>query len=379
MPPKNDPTFLVLDNGNTNLKSGLMGKLGYEDLIPYAIQVPTRAVYAAKVTRAKYRTEAQDDTVVFEMRHRSTKEFAPYIVGEEAQRVASSKRLTGADKYQEGIWDTVFCAKALRHFPKGHDNLVVSVAHPPDAISSVDTLMDLIGGSHTVKTLQGDTVKFVVRHVVPWDEPSGGLIQFMHVNNQASNAANLADGDYILVLDIGGKISSMTPVRIGKNREVKPIFNQAPVFNLGIQDVLRELVEELRSLYPDTFRGFKDIPTNMLEAALEKKKVKISNKPFDVTEAVLNATAPILDRIAGIYADRMDSGKNFSAIVVSGGGGQRLFPYLASKKDGILKHDFIHMADLPDKLHLANLRGGMEALKVWVNDNYAKVYGRGPQ
>lgn len=371
---KDAPAFLVADFGNTNGKSGLMGQLGYEDIIPYAIQIPTRAVYAAKVTRAKYRVEAQDATSVFEMRLRSNKdEFLPYIIGEEAERVASSKRVTGADKYVEGIWDAMFCAKALRHFPNGHNNIVLAVAHPPDAIPYVELMMDLLLGVHKVRNLLGEIVTFVVRHIVPWDEPSGGLIRFISLNAESGNPVNLADGDYILVIDIGGKISSMTPVRIGKNKTVKPIFNQAAVFNLGIQDVLRDLTEELRSLYPDVFRSFKTIPANMLEEALLTKKVKISGKPFDVSQAVLNSTAPILDQTQGIYMDRHDGGKNFTNIVIDGGGGSRLFTPLANKKDGILKHDFVRMADAPDKLHLANLRGGMEALQVWVNEHKNEV------
>ena len=109
-------------------------------------------------------------------------------------------------------------------------------------------------------------------------------------------------------------------------------------------------------------------------ASYRSKKVKISNKWVDVSQAVLNSISPILDRAQGIYVDRMDAGKNFTAIVVDGGGGERLFPYLANKRDGILQHDFVYMSEEPGKLHIAKLRGGMEALKVWVNENQQKVY-----
>ena len=370
---KDDPVFLVDDQGNTNAKSGLMGQFGYEDVIPYAIQTPSESVYKARMTRAKYRTETQDESAIFEMRLRSNKEFAPFIVGEEAARGGQVKRITGAGKYVEGIWDAAFCAKAIRHFPGGHNNIVLAVAHPPDAIPYIDQMMDLVGGVHKVRTLTGDIWTYVVRHVVPWDEPSGALIRFIQRNSEIGNPVNLAEGDYILVLDFGGKISSMTPVRIGKNKSVKPLFDQAVVFNLGIQNVLQSLEEELKALYPEVFQEFKSIPANILESALATRKVKISNKTVDVSQAVLNAIAPILDRTQGIYVDRMEGGKNFVGIVIGGGGGERLFPYLANKKDGILKHDYTYMAEEPGKLHLANLRGGMEALKVWVTTNQRLV------
>lgn len=371
---KDDPAFLVLDQGNTNGKSGFMGQLGYEDVIPYAIQIPNDAAYSAKVTRAKYRSEAQDDSAVFEMRLRSSKEFVPYVVGEEALRGGQAKRVTGAGKYTEGVWDAAFCAKALRHFPGGHNNIVLAVAHPPDAIPYIESMMDLLGGTHKVRNVNGEMVSFTVRHIVPWDEPSGGLIRFISRNSESMNSVNLADGDYILVVDIGGKISSMTPVRIGKNKSVKPLFDQAAVFNLGIQDVLRDLEQELKSLHPQTFRNFKQIPVNMLEQALHHKKIKVSNKWVAVEQAVLNSTAPILDQIQGVYIDRMEGGGNFVCIPVTGGGGGNMFPFLANKRDGILQHDSVHMADDPDKMHVANLRGGMEALRAWVDAHKREVY-----
>lgn len=371
---KDAPVFLVNDQGNSTGKSGLMGQLGYEDVIAYALQTPSDSVYGAKQTRAKYRTEAADESAIFEMKVRSSKDFVPYIIGEEAQRSGQIKRVTGAGKYTEGVWDALFCAKALRHFPNGHNNIVLAIAHPPDAVPYIDQMMDLLGGVHKVKTLAGETLTYVVRHIIPWDEPSGGLIRFISLNAESGNPVNLSDGEYILVVDLGGKISSMTPVRIGRNKSVKPLFDQSAVFNMGVQNVMDSLAEELKGLYPDTFQEFKTIPNNILEQALAGKKVKISNKPFDVSQAVLNAISPLLDRLEGIYIDRMEAGKNFSHIVISGGGGQRLFPYLANKKDGILKHDYTHMADLPDKLYLANLRGGMEALKVWVEAHKNEVY-----
>jgi hypothetical protein len=371
---KDDPAFLVDDQGNTNGKSAIMGQFGYEDVIPYAIQIPSESVYKTRTTRAKFRAEAQDDSAVFEMRLRSSKEYVPFIIGEEAQRGGQVKRITGAGKYVEGNWDAAFCAKAIRHFPGGHNNIVLAIAHPPDAIPYLDQMMDLLGGAHRIRTLTGEEWSYTVRHIVPWDEPGGAMVRFIQRNGEAGNPVNLADGDYILVLDFGGKISSMTPVRIGKNKSIKALFDQAVVFNLGIQNVLQALEEELKGLHPELFQEFKEIPKNILESALATRKVKISNKTYDVTQAVLNAIAPIIDRTQSIYVDRHEGGKNFVGIVIGGGGGERLFPYLANKKDGILKHDFVYMAEEPGKLHLANLRGGMEALKVWVTANQRLVY-----
>lgn len=353
----------VLDCGNTDMKDMLVGGFGKEDIIPHAFQAPNAATYGAKVQRAKYQNGSARNSAIFE------KNGVGYVIGGAAQESGQVKRVTGAAKYEAGYFDVLVSAKLLRRFPQGHNNIRLAIAHPSDAIAYVERLMDLVGGVHKVTTITSEEVKFVIREVVPWDEPAGGLMRFMTLPGQEYNPHDIRVGHRLLVIDIGGKISSMTTVIMGDGYSVEPMYDAAisPVFDIGIQDVADLLKEELRSLYPAEFQDMRAIPFNILEEALRTNIATLSNVPFKCEQAVLNAIAPILDRIQGYYKNNMASGRNFNHIVVTGGGGGLLFPYLASKETGILNHRFVHLADMPERIQLANLRGGAEAFKVWLN------------
>jgi hypothetical protein len=351
----------VLDCGNTDMKDMLVGGFGKEDIIPHAFQMPNDANYGARVQRAKYQTGSIRHSAIFQ------KNGTGYVIGEAATQSGQLKRITGTAKYQAGYFDVLVSAKLLRRFPQGHNNIRLAIAHPPDAIAYVERLMDLVGGVHKVTTITGEEVKFVIREVVPWDEPAGGLMRFMTLPEQAYNPHDIRVGYRLLVIDIGGKISSMTPVVIGDGYSVEPLYESAAVFDIGVQDVADLLKEELRSLYPVEFQDMRAIPFNMLDEALRTNCVTLANEPFACGQAVLNAVAPILDRIQGYYKNNMASGRNFNHIVVTGGGGGLLFDYLANQDTGILNHRFVHLADMPERIQIANLRGGAEAFKVWLN------------
>jgi hypothetical protein len=365
--PRDPETFWVIDAGNSLLKDMILGALGKEGVMSHALQQLAPASYSAMVHRAKYQPQTTRNSAVFE------KGGLPYVVGDQAQISGTVKRVTGAGKYVKGYWDIIVNAMMLRRWPQGHNNLIVAIAHPPDAIPYVDQMMDLIGGKHVVTNVEGKEITFVVRECVPFDEPAGGLLRFMSLPGQEYNPHNITPGQRLLVSDIGGKISSLTPVIVSDGYRLEPLYENAAVFDLGIQNVIDTLKSELKSLYPDQFKGMRTIPDNMLQEGLRTKKITLSNEPFDVEQGVLNSVARLLDELQLVYHDNMAGGRNFNHIIVSGGGGGLLFDYLANAKDGIFQHRYVHMADFAENIHLANLRGGAEAFKVWINRRNNKI------
>lgn len=359
--PRDPETFWVIDAGNSLLKDMVLGSLGKENVMTHALQQLSPASYSAMVHRAKYQLQTTRNSSVFE------KGGLPYVVGEMATQSGTVKRVTGAAKYVKGYWDIIVNAMMLRRWPEGHNNIVVAIAHPPDAIPYVDQMMDLIGGKHVLKNVEEKEVTFVVRECVPFDEPAGGLLRFMSLPGQEYNPHSITPGQRLLVSDIGGKISSLTPVIVSDGYRLEPLYENAAVFDLGIQNVIDTLKAELKSLYPDEFKGFRQIPDNMVQEGLRTKKITLSNVPHDVDQAVLNSVARLLDELQLVYHDSMSGGRNFNHIIVSGGGGGLLFNFLANPTDGIFQHRYVHMADFAENIHLANLRGGAEAFKVWIN------------
>lgn len=355
-----DPeTFWVIDAGNSLLKDMALGGMGKENVITHALQQPSPASYQASVHRAKYSPQTTRNSAIFE------KAGTPYIVGEYALQSGTVKRVTGAGKYVAGYWDVIIDAMLLRRWPNGHNNLTVAIAHPPDAIPYIDQMLDLVGGKHVIKNIDGKEITYVIRECIPFDEPSGGLLRFMSLPGQEYNPHSITPGQRLLIADIGGKISSLTPVIVGDGYRLEALYESASVFDLGIQNVIETFKAELKSLYPDEFKGLRQIPDNMLQEGLRTKTITLSNEQHDVEQAVLNSTARLLDELQLNYHDNMGGGRNFNHIITSGGGGGLMYPYL-SGKEGIFQHRYVHLADFIENIHLATVRGGAEALKVWI-------------
>lgn len=367
-----DPeTYMVMDLGNSGLKDMVLGQgIGKEDIISHALQQPNAASYGALVQKAKYQSVAYRGSAIFE------KDGAPYIVGDAATHSGRVNRITGDAKYVEGYWDVLAVAKLLRRFPEGHNNLCIAIAHPANAYPYIEQMMDLIGGKHTVMTPDGKTVTFVIRGVVPWIESDGGILRWMNLPAQIgskvtkvgqNNAKNVRVGDRILVIDIGGKISSMTGVIVADGERFETIYDPTDQpFNLGIQDVLDTLAAELKSLYPDVFRGLKEIPLNMLEEAIRTSFVTVSGRPVDVSQAVKNSIYPLLDQLEQRYQNKHGSGKNYRHIVDTGGGSGLLYKHLVDEDEGILHHPNVYLADTEDTIQYANVRGGAIAFGAWL-------------
>ena len=355
-----DPeTFWIVDAGNSLLKDMVLGPLGRENVITHALQQPSPASYRASVHRAKYSPQTTRNSAIFE------KNGIPYIVGDYALNSGTVKRVTGAGKYVLGYWDVIISAMLLRRWPDGHNNLTVAIAHPPDAIPYVDQMLDLVGGKHVVKNVDGKDITFIIRECIPFDEPSGGLLRFMSLPGQEYNPHSITPGQRLLVADLGGKISSLTPVIVSDGYRLEALYESASVFDLGIQNVIETFKGELKSLYPDQFQGLRTIPDNMIQEGLRTKVITLSNEPFAVEQAVLNSTARLLDELQLNYHDTQGGGRNTNHIITSGGGGGLMYPYL-SGADGIFQHRFVHLADHAENIHLATVRGGAEALKVWL-------------
>lgn len=371
MPKELDPVAnWIADLGNSFMKDSLIAPFGNEDVIPHILQKPSQATYQAEVQRAKTTPRITKDSAVFEKIYKDEKgkeTKTAYFVGERATGQAS--RVTGPAKYVKGYFDVLLTAKLLRRFPNGHNNIRLAIAHPPDAITYVEKIQDVLGGTHKAVNVHGETIKWVIREVIPWDECVGGILRFMTLKAQEFNPLSLNEGQRLFLVDVGGQVSTMTEILLDKEKDdfvINPMFIPEGTFDLGIQNVSNLLVSELRGQYPDEFQDMRSIPLNMLEEAMLKNQITLAGEPFKCEQAVLNAVAPILDNLQSIYKNHFRNGRNFHHIIVTGGGGGLLFKWLQGKKEGIFRHGSVHLADTIDRIHLANLRGQMEAFKRWI-------------
>lgn len=363
---KNPPALVIVDLGNSGLKAMLAGRPETEQFIRHEIVFPAAATYSRMAHRAELRPVEYVGAEFFKKLYRDKTERL-VMIGDGVTSNARSNKLTGEAKYQIKYFDILLAAMLKRLLPDGHNDVWIALATPSDAIDYLEDIKPIVGGIHKVETLSGKSIKYKVTRLIFWEEPHGGMLRFMERNEKANNAILIREGERIIVIDIGGKISSMTVVGVGKRLEPSVLYNESPdPFNLGIIDVLENFARELKGLHPDEFKLFKtagSIPSFMLEEGIQTGKITVSGELLDVNQARLNALSNILDEIEARYNNNMSGGAIASHIIVTGGGGGLLIPVL---RTDILNHNSVHLADNIDSIQMANLRGGSAAMIEWL-------------
>lgn len=339
-----------------------------EIVMPNQIKVEGEAPFKARLQRYKNHRSVFGDTSVFQLGGRNL------VVGKEAD-VANKNRITGPLKYRKGVLDVMLSAAMLKLLPNGHQNIIVSCAHTTDSVPYIEHISEAIKGDHVVTRHDGTQLTYHVSALIPWDEPAGGLFRFMTRPLGAYNAEDILPGDRVLVVDIGGKISSMMPATILSGQEVEIEWGAGKSFDLGIQDLMDSLEQECKSLHPEIFK-VRTIPQTILRDALRRfGKTKIYNKDVDVSQAVLNATAPLLNGIDNAWSTQLDSAMDIRHIIVTGGGGGLLYGVLKNEIFSVLA-DNTYLAEEPEFINRANLRGGKYATSIWIAENGGRVKDR---
>lgn len=331
-----------------------------EVVMPHAVRFETDSTFHARTIRHKNRPSEYGDTSIFAYEGRNC------IVGGEALSKGRPIRITGPDKYVKGHLDILLMAALQKLAPDGHQNVIIACAHTTDSVPYIDRISQAIGGKHKVIRYDGKAIDYVVRAMIPWDEPAGGLLRFMTHEGVGNQADMVEPGQKILVVDIGGKVSTMIPAKVLPGMKVQVLWGEGAPFPIGIQDIMKTLEGEMRALYPDVFSS-KSIPDSIMKSALRNNGMTtVRNHPFDASQAVNNATGILLSELENVYVNEMDSGLDINHIVVTGGGGGLLFNSLQSE---VLHHDFMYLADYTETINLANLRGGEYAMSLWCAEN----------
>ncbi len=334
-----------------------------EYFMPHAVKYLNEREFKARVARERMRPSSMKNTALFSHGD-ATNEKVRMIVGDEAQSGVIVRKI-GAEKYEESYFKRLVMAALLRLFPDGNDNVILSFGHSSDNIGVVDGVGQFLKGWHTVTRGDGRDVKYRIRVSVSWDEPAGGIWRW--IERQGSwNAVGLSVGQKIAVIDIGGGVSSIYPVVMETPTEPNIQWSQGRPFGMGVLDIMRMLEEELKALHEDVFLK-RSIPESILNECLRRQGwCTVKGEQVDCTQAYLNATAPLLDGIQAVYnGPGFDGGLDVTLNVVTGGGGGLLFKPLMET----LRHNYIYLADDPETIAFANLRGGVAGTRAWLADN----------
>lgn len=366
--------FLTADWGNRNLKQMLTGNRLSATVMENSVAVLKESDWKKYSDRFRYSPSRFDNTQLFGYlsRHedKEQREWIYVAVGNHAREYGRTKELTEEIKYDyNSYWGAVVCSQLLTAFPDGYDHIVLALAHPTKSIGQRETMVRATGGRHRVKLPNGKEIRFHVREILPWDEPVGGIICWTESLRSQYNSFDLESGHRILVVDIGGGVTSFTRVTVQRDQAGRlqffPVYNleQSPSISMGIHNVLDRLQNILSTDYP-AFTGMKDtLDRPMLESGIRTGSIELSGDPVDVADACAFAEFDLLDQIRTSYNNKLGGGRPFKLIVTTGGGMSTYHKRLA---DEVFNHRYVESALSLEQIMWGNLYGGDELFRQWI-------------
>ena len=364
---QNDPPKIVIaDLGNSNLKFCILGDPDSEMQQLHEVVFPSDTEFNRMIKRSVERSVEYTGSTLLQKEYRDGS-FVNAVIGSGTSGKRTSKR-TGQTKYEKGYFDILLASALMKLLPNGHKNIWLALAQPPDAVLHNDVLREILGGFHKVNRVDGKTVSYNIKRLNFWDEPRGGMVRFMSINNakRQDQRIPVLPGERVITIDIGGKISTMTMVGIGSDLSSTPLYEESTEpFDLGILNVLERFANELKDLHKDQFKVYNTasaIPRDMLEQGIRYGTIMWQGKPLDVSVAKENAVADILNQIETKYSEEMHGGGIAAHVVLTGGGSALLEDDLIE----IVSHSSTHLADDASEIQFANLRGGADAYYEWL-------------
>lgn len=309
------------------------------------------------------------NTQLLAVRSRENREKWIYVaVGDHARNFGVPKDMTEEIKYDyDSYWGAITCSQLLNLYPEGCEHVILALAHPTKSFGQRNKMIESSLGKHYVQTIDGKRIRFIVREILPWDEPIGGIVSWTETDTFRYNAQDLRRNDRILVVDIGGGVTSFTRVVVDYERSgsmiLIPVYdqNESPSISIGQRNVLDRLREDLLDNH-DSFAGMKGIYDDMLEEGIRTGKIHISGEPVDVNENVERAEIELMDQIRTRYRNDLEGGRSFKLIVTTGGGMHAYHDRLRE----MWTHPHVFTACDLSFIHRANLNGGDEIFRQWL-------------
>ncbi len=269
----------------------------------------------------------------------------PYVFGELAQKHGVNITRTGADRYERGYYGVLLAGTMARLFDTDVGDVTVFASHPPSDRQYYRELIQALKGRWLVEA-NGDKFDFLVADVRTYDEPVGGLMNLL-IDDEGYEVEEYSQGD-TLVIDIGGGTTSVAPCH-GPQVD----YQRARSFPKGILSVLEQFSIDLRNRYHDEFRRTRQFDLKRLQDALITGRYQAAGYEYPCEYEVDQAKNLLLNEIHQIVQSQ-GGPASYDNIVLTGGGSGLLERDLR----GMLRHGRIVLAEHPDEIHLANVRGG---------------------
>lgn len=348
---------VVVDLGNSLLKGMKDGRPDSAVVVPHALKTVTGRKFDEIQTRMSggLLRGVGGDVDLFEYGG------SHYLMGEKAEYFGIDTRQTGGAKYTPGYYGALFMSILLRLYPNGHDNLRVMAAFPPGDVRHTPQLRQALGGKHVVTLSNKQQITYKVRQVLCFDEPVGGLWNWMLASGGQHYTKHVVEG-HGLCIDIGGKVSSLVPFW----SDGRVSYERAISIDLGIQDVMAHVSELLLSNpeYAPHFRhvrGGLPFDEDMRDALIDGY-YRCGGLELPCLDAVTDATAELRQQIKRVYEQDMGGARPYKFIIATGGGSRVMFAQIVEHVLNFPPNKVFLSHEDRNKIHLANLFGGDKAL-----------------
>jgi len=369
-PTPDEPLWVVLDAGNSDVKAMLYGAYGEEIVFPQMVRKVAGAEYQTLQQTYRYKRAQFEGSSIFESGGQG------YVVGQHATGVGSGIQLAGAQKYRRDHLGAILEAVLIQLSPTDHNDVHVVIMHPPGInTENIKDLMDALKGVHRIEVADGRPLVYKVREIIPLEEPVAALQTFLLTQDGHSYKnlpIKLRPGATFLTVDVGGWISVMVRCRMDRSGKIETNLATAIPIQAGIQNVLATLQAELKNAYPVELARLQNIPRQIMnDALIDGETIYIKGVAYGCKAQIDNAMQAIGAPIRQEFTTRFEEGVSDVAIVVSGGGGGTSGDYL---KEHVLNHPSIFAAE-PDKeyMRFGAIRGASKGLTPWFAQGKANV------
>lgn len=276
----------------------------------------------------------------------------PYAYGVQAERYGALEPRKRAARYTRDYYGVIAAIALAESYSKNGEYAIFG-SHPPIDSDMRDFLLDSVTGFWEVK-LFDRTNRFDVVYANSFDEPAGGLWNVVLASDGQHYQHSDVNEGRALVLDIGGRTTDWLAIQPGGEID----YSLRESDEVGIQNVTAEFERIFKRNHRDLFIN-SDLPIDRVRKAIQTRIYRPGNAdPVPCESEVMQAVNIVLNRIANAWRTRAGGGSDFDTIVLTGGGSALLYDYLLP----VLNHPSVMLADNQNKLHMANVRGG---LKLW--------------
>jgi len=178
---------------------------------------------------------------------------------------------------------------------------------------------DRILGEHRVQREGRRFQRFTVTDCAVIPQPFGALLAACLDDRGRIANPTLAAGA-VGVIDVGGKTTNL--LSVSRLTEISPETDSVAV---GAWDAVRAIRTWLADRYP----GLEELRDHQVVDAIIERRVKYYGDPVDLKAIVDETLEPLADQVVAAASQLWNGGATLDAILITGGGGLLLGPYIA--------------------------------------------------